>query len=82
MRFVPVKNAEQQAALMLVGMRERAVAARTQLANTIGGYATEFGLTAAKGESLIALHLEPILVDENIPAFARDLFASLADEFV
>ena len=26
MRFVPVKTAEQQAALMLVGMRERLVA--------------------------------------------------------
>ncbi|WP_027690274.1 IS110 family transposase, partial [Rhizobium leguminosarum] len=43
MRFVPVKSADQQAALMLVGMRERAVAAQTQLANTIRGYAAEFG---------------------------------------
>jgi transposase len=49
MRFVPVKSADQQAALMLVGMRERAVAAQTQLANTIRGYSAEFGLTAAKG---------------------------------
>ena len=31
MRFVPVKTAEQQAALMLVGMRERLVRNRTQL---------------------------------------------------
>jgi transposase len=31
MRFVPVKSAEQQAALMLVGMRERLVRNRTQL---------------------------------------------------
>ncbi|MFW8609784.1 hypothetical protein [Rhizobium beringeri] len=44
------KSADQQAALMLVGMRERAVA-KTQLANTIRGYAAEFGLTAAKGMS-------------------------------
>src|SRR5690606_29130508 len=81
MRFVPVKSADQQAALMLVGMRERAVAARTQLANTIRGYAAEFGLTAAKGVSHIPRLLERVMVDENVPALARDLFASLVDEF-
>jgi len=81
MRFVPVKSAEQQAALMLVGMRERAVAARTQLVNTIRGYGAEFGLTAAKGVSHIPRLLERIMVDENVPALARDLFASLAAEF-
>ena len=31
MRFVPVKTAEQQAALMLAGMRERLIRRRTQL---------------------------------------------------
>ena len=35
-------------ALGLVGLRERAVATQTQIANTIRGYAAEFGLTAAK----------------------------------
>ena len=35
MRFVPVKTADQQAALMLIGMRERLIRNRTQLANTI-----------------------------------------------
>ena len=49
MRFVPVKTAEQQAALMLAGLRERLVRQRTQLANAIRGYAAEFGLVAAKG---------------------------------
>src|ERR1700756_3918464 len=49
MRFVPVKTAEQQAALMLVGMRERLIRNRTQLSNVIRGYAAEFGLTVAKG---------------------------------
>src|SRR5450830_224518 len=33
MRFVPVKTAEQQAALMLVGVRDRLIRNRTQLAN-------------------------------------------------
>ena len=33
MRFVPVKSADQQAALMLVGVRTRLIKRRTQLAN-------------------------------------------------
>ena len=49
MRFVPVKTAEQQAALMLVGLRDRLIRNRTQLANAIRGYAAEFGLTARQG---------------------------------
>jgi transposase len=44
MRFVPVKTAERQAALMLVGLRDRLIRNRTQLANAIRGYAAEFGL--------------------------------------
>jgi transposase len=46
MRFVPVKTAEQQAALMLMGLRDRLIRNRTQLTNAIRGYAAEFGLTA------------------------------------
>ena len=34
---------------MLVGVRDRLIRNRTQLANTIRGHAAEFGLTAAKG---------------------------------
>jgi len=49
MRFVPVKTAEQQAALMLIGVRDRMIRNRTQLANALRGYAAEFGLIAAKG---------------------------------
>ena len=40
---------EQQAALMLVGRRDALVRRRTQLTNSIRGYAAEFGLIAAKG---------------------------------
>jgi transposase len=47
MRFVPVKTAEQQAASMLVGVRDRLVRNRTQLTNAIRGYASEFGLSAS-----------------------------------
>ena len=61
MRFVPVKTAEQQAALMLAGVREQMVARRTQLSNMIRGYAAEFGITAAKGLDKI----EPLLATDR-----------------
>ena len=67
MRFVPVKTAEQQAALMLVGVRDRLIRNRTQLANAIRGYAAEFGLTAAKGMAHLVPLLERIQTDESLP---------------
>jgi transposase len=81
MRFVPVKTAEQQAALMLVGVRDRLIRNRTQLANSIRGYAAEFGLTAAKGMAHLVPLLERIQSDETLPALARELFASQAEEY-
>jgi hypothetical protein len=48
MRFVPVEAAKQQAAVMLVGVRDRLVCSRMPLANAIRNYAAEFGLTAAR----------------------------------
>lgn len=75
MRFVPVKTPEQQAALMLMGLRDRLIRNRTQLANAIRGYAAEFGLTAATGQVHVAPLLERIAADETLPALARDLFA-------
>jgi transposase len=75
MQFVPAKTAEQQAALMLAGMRERLVAQRTQLSNAIRGYAAEFGLIAAKGLDKIEPLLADISADEALPVVARELFA-------
>lgn len=80
MRFVPVKTVEQQAALMLVGVRDRLIRNRTQLANTIRGYAAEFGLTAAKGIAHVVPLLDRIQADVTLPALARDLFATQAGE--
>jgi transposase len=81
MRFVPVKTAEQQAALMLVGVRDRLIRNRTQLANAIRGHAAEFGLTAAKGMAHLVPLLERIQADESLPALARELFAAEATEY-
>jgi transposase len=80
MRFVPVKTAEQQAALMLAGTRDGLIRRRTQLSNTIRGYAAEFGLTAAKGLDKI----EPLLArlaEAALPKLATELFATYAREY-
>jgi transposase len=78
---VPVKTAEQQAALMLTGLREQMVARRTQLSNTIRGYAAEFGVTVAKGLDKIEPLLAQIARDESVPALARELFAMQGGEY-
>lgn len=81
MRFVPVKTDEQQAALMLVSVRDRLIRNRTQLTNAIRGYAAEFGLIAAKGMAHVIPLLERIQTDENLPVLAREMFAIQAKEY-
>ncbi len=81
MRFVPVKSAESQAALMLAGLRDRLVRNRTQLANAIRGDAAEFGLVAAKGKAKIEPLLSRLQTDDAVPALARELFAEHAKEY-
>jgi transposase len=78
MRFVPVKTAEQQAALMLVGVRDWLARNRTQLTNAIRGHAGEFGLIAAKGKAHLDPLLERIQADQSLPSLARELFTALA----
>ena len=81
MRFVPVKTAEQQAALMLAGTRDRLIRTRTQLTNTIRGYAAEFGLTAAKGLDKIEPLLARLAAAVDLPKLAKELFAAHAKEY-
>jgi transposase len=81
MRYVPVKTAEQQAALMLLGVRDQLVGRRTQLSNTIRGHAAEFGLIEAKGLDKLASFLTAIERDERVPVLARELFAMLARQY-
>ena len=81
MRFVPVKTAEQQAALMMVGLRDRLIRNCTQLSNAIRGYAAEFGFSAAKGKAHLVPLLERIQADESVPVLARELFTAQAEEY-
>jgi transposase len=81
MQFVPVKTEEQQAALMLAGVRQQLIARRTQLSNAIRGYAAEFGLTMAKGLDKIEPLLARIAQDATVPELARELFAVQGQDY-
>jgi transposase len=81
MRFVPAKTAEQQAAQMLTGTRDRLIRRRTQLSNAIRGYAAEFGLIAAHGVDKIEPLLARLQAEPMLPALARELFAEHATEY-
>jgi transposase len=79
-RFVPVKTREAQAAQMLLVMRDRLIRRRTQLTNAIRGHAAEFGVVEAKGLNRIGPLLARLASDETLPALARELFVSMAEE--
>ena len=77
MSFVPVKSRDQQAAAMLLTVREGLVKQRTVLINTIRGHAAEFGVTAAKG----ACQVKELLTraQAELPELAMGLLSILAD---
>ena len=81
MRFVPVKTTEQQAALMLVGVQDRLIRNRTQLANTISRLCCRVwpDRRQGNGTSGSAARAHP---GRRVPAhaLARELFASQAGE--
>ena len=80
--FVPIKSTEQQAAQMLTKLRAQFIGRRTQLANSIRGYAAEFGLTAPKGLSWLRELLADIRADATVPDLAMELVEALAGELV
>ncbi|MFZ5506211.1 MAG: IS110 family transposase [Pseudomonadota bacterium] len=78
MRFVPVKSADEQAAAMLLSVRDLLVKQRTMLANAIRGHAAEFGVIGAKGMTRVVDVLER--ARESVPKLAWDLLAVLAGQ--
>jgi transposase len=81
MRFVPVKNVDQQAILSIHRARQGFVKARTAQGNQIRGLLMEYGITLPQGLSHIAKRLPGILEDgENeLPGVFRQLLQRLAD---
>jgi transposase len=72
MRFVPVKTAEQQAALMLHRSRELLVRQRTMLINSLRAHLAEFGMIEARGTGKVAQLVMAIESgDARLPELAR-----------
>jgi len=65
MRFVPIKNIEQQAVLSLHRVRQSFVKARTAQANQIRGLLTEFGLIIPQGIAHIAKRVPELIEDAS-----------------
>lgn len=78
MRFVAVKSADEQAAAMLLSVRDLLVKQRTMLVNAIRGHAAEFGVIGAKGVGRIAEVLAR--ARESVPKLAWDLLSVLAGQ--
>jgi transposase len=81
MRFVAPKSVEQQAMLMLLGVRDLLVKQRTMLINAMRGHAAEFGVIAAKGPVKIAELLQRAHDEAaGVPALARAMLQALAGQ--
>jgi transposase len=81
MRFVAIKNVEQQAILSVHRARQGFVKARTAQGNQIRGLLSEFGIVIPKGIASIKKQIPEILEDgENgLPGAMRNLIERLAE---
>ena len=81
MRFVPMKNIEQQAVLALHRVRQGFVRARTAQANQIRGLLGEFGLIIPQGIGYIATRVPELIEDgaNELPGAFRMLVQRLLD---
>jgi transposase len=82
MRFVPVKTAEQQSALMMHRARDLLIRQRTMLVNALRGHLAEFGLIEAQGLHKVA-RLIAIVMDETdgrVPDIARQVLKMIVNQ--
>jgi transposase len=81
MRFVPIKNGEQQAVLALHRARQGFVRARTAQANQIRGLLSEYGIVIPQGLSHIGKRLPEILEngENDLPGVFRQLLQRLGE---
>jgi len=79
MRFVPMKNVEQQAILSVHRARQGFVKTRTAQANQIRGLLSEFGIVIPQGIGSIAKRMPDILEDaeNSLPGTMRRLLERL-----
>src|SRR5919199_1390875 len=80
-RFVPVKDAEQQSVLMLHRVRSLLVRQRTMLANAFRAHMAEFGIIAPQGLQHVE-DLTKIIAHqgERLPELARSILQTVVDQ--
>jgi transposase len=82
MRFVPIKTAEQQSALMMHRARDLLIRQRTMLVNALRGHLAEFGLIEAQGLHKV-VRLIAIVMDEKdgrVPEIARQVLKVIVNQ--
>ena len=81
MRFVPVKTADQQSALMLHKTRDLLVRQRTALINALRGHMGELGIVAPQGARKVPGLVEALrAAGEEVPELARRALDMLVDQ--
>jgi len=82
MRFVPIKTADSQAALMVLKTRDLLVRQRTQAINAVRGHLAELGIVAAKGLAKVATLIAIVRDgnDQRLPPAARMALNLFADQ--
>ena len=81
MRFVPVKDAEQQSVLMLHRARSLLVRQRTMLVNALRAHMAEFGIIAPQGLRHVEILTKTIAhQQERLPELARSILQTIADQ--
>jgi transposase len=82
MRFVPVKEENQQCLLMLHRVREQLLKQRTATVNALRAHLAEFGVVAAQRRTGLRELLGVIadVEDRRVPPLARELLRILADQ--
>jgi len=84
MRFVPIKNIEQQDIQSVHRAREQVVCRRTAQANQIRGLLMEYGLVISQGRKILCAHIPDILADADngLSGMFRELLSGLWEEMI
>ena len=81
MRFVPVKDTEQQSVLMLHRARNLLVRQRTMLVNALRAHMAEFGIIAPQGLRHVEILTKTIAhQQERLPELARAVLQMIVDQ--
>src|SRR5207249_5690514 len=83
MRFVPIKELDQQDIQALHRVRERLIGARTALVNEVHGLLNEYGIVVPKGVAKFRQTVVDKLESEKakLTPLSQEMFGKLVDEF-